>query len=384
MPWNAAYKSKWKAFLAALNSQVQQEPSSSAFVSINMAGPTASSTEMILPNQDDQGAYETGGFLYLKTGAGGVVPKGESAIGVTVPTAWNMLFENFYGSSVTNTDGPFIAEWDSAIETYSQIFSGVTLVLTTSSDGLPSFPAAASSLRVAAPGFDSDCDDPPSAGHAMACAAVTEVLTYFTNPTVGGKNAKAVFEAGMTASRAGAVDLGENGVKWLAWSTEAGKTPLPGTKYDMSQIMGGIQFATAFSPAANLQLEGCPTYPTVCAGLTPSAGLRYVMELSYFDGTDGGPVWGSSVEVSHGNFQYYNAPMNYLEVYDTDIVYASGLTGCSFEAIAGNPAKSIPPDVTACEVQPTSPTFGDVQTTQEELQLSNDILLAIAEPSDLP
>jgi hypothetical protein len=50
LPWNSVYKSDFRNYLIALNRRVQQEPASNAFVSITMAGPTASSAEMILPN----------------------------------------------------------------------------------------------------------------------------------------------------------------------------------------------------------------------------------------------------------------------------------------------------------------------------------------------
>ncbi len=386
MPWNLKYKNDWKTYLTALNKQIQAEPSSNAFVSITMAGPTASSAEMILPNQGNQGPYESGGVLRLKSGKGGVVPPGETAIGVDVPTAWNTLFEKFYGPSPTyhNTDLPFIQEWNTAIDNFGDIFSGVTLILTTTTDALPNFPGGAPSLLVPSEGFNDDCDDPATSVNAMPCAAVTRVLVHFTNPTIGGKNAKAVFEAGMTASRNG-VDLGENGVKWLGFNTAAGTAPLPGTKYDMSRVLGGIQFAQTFSPAATIQAEGCPTYPkTVCAGLTPSVALHNVMELRYFDGTVAGPVWGSSESVVLGDFQYYDAPMNFLEIYNTDILYASGLAGCSFKDIAGDPGKGTPPDTGTCAVQPSDVSFLDVQTTQEELELTNLLLDTIAEPSALP
>jgi hypothetical protein len=387
MPWNAVYKKEWQAFLVALNAQIQKEPSKSAFVSISMAGPTASSAEMILPNQSNQGPEEKGGVLALKTGPMGVVPKGEKPVGITLPTAWNKLFENFYGSGMTNTDQPFIEEWDNVIDVYGKTFSDVTLLLVTTTDALPNFPGGAPSLLSPAEGFNEDCDDPTTSTNAMPCAAVTWVLAYFTNPTIGGKNAKGVFEAGMTAVRDG-IDLGTNGVKWLAFNTATGKkAPLPGTKYDMSRILGGVQFAHSFSTSGDIQAQGCPTYPKItitCAHLTPSKSLDYVLSLSYFPGTEAAPVWGASESVVHGDFQYYDAPMNFLEIYNADVIYASGLAGCKFEEIAGNPAKKTPPDVSTCAVKPSDASFHDVQTTQEELELTNLLLLDIAEPPALP
>jgi hypothetical protein len=71
MPWNEIYKTDYGTFLTALNQQLQAEPSSSAFVSIAMAGPTASSTEMILPNNGNQtfpvGGVSNNGLISLST-----------------------------------------------------------------------------------------------------------------------------------------------------------------------------------------------------------------------------------------------------------------------------------------------------------------------------
>ncbi len=83
LPWSAVYKSDWGAFLAALNQHIQQEPSSSAFVSIAMSGPTASSTEMILPNQDNQTVNGNGGILTL---GAGVLPASDTIPNLDVPS----------------------------------------------------------------------------------------------------------------------------------------------------------------------------------------------------------------------------------------------------------------------------------------------------------
>ena len=83
---------------------------------------------------------------------------------IGVPAAWNALFQNFYGSNphYQNTDLPFIEEWNAVIDEYSQIFSGITLALTTTTDALPTFTVPAGSpLLYPAPGFESDCGDSP-------------------------------------------------------------------------------------------------------------------------------------------------------------------------------------------------------------------------------
>jgi len=411
LPWNSVYKKDWQTFLVALNQHIQMEPASYAFDSIAMGGPTASSTEMILPNLANQkispyppnnpnpnSTNVVGGKAMLTLMAPGVVPASETAITVDVPTAWNTLFQNFYGSDpkYQNTDLPFIQEWDAVIDVYSQVFSGVTLSLTTTTDALPAFPVAASSpLLVAAPGFESDCGNDPTTdpNDVMACAAVTQVLAYYTNPFVGGNNAKLVFEAGMTAAR-DSYDLGTNGVKWLAATTAAGTAHVAGTPFRLSRILGGLQFSHTFSATKHdIQAEGCPTYPMQCGGgepdgsLTPGEGLENVLSISFFPGTAVGPSFcayttgygcGPTSVTNFGNFNYSDAPMNFLEIYDGDILYASGLSQCEMIYITGSPASipPIPPNVSACQT-----ITSDTLATQTELNRASQKLLSIAEPT---
>ena len=134
LPWNSVYKNDWRTFLIALNQRVQLEPSSDNFVSISMAGPTSSSTEMILPNLENQSFGGNHGILTLPNN----VP---TIANLDAADAWNKLIDNYYGtnSGFANTDQPFIQEWNNAIDVYGQIFNGVMLSLTTSTDNLPDF-----------------------------------------------------------------------------------------------------------------------------------------------------------------------------------------------------------------------------------------------------
>jgi hypothetical protein len=356
--WNSVYKNDWKTFLTALSLHLQGEPSSSALVSIAMSGPTESSAEMEMPSPKDQvispypptntdpnstNVVKEDAMLTLLTP--GVVPAGETATTIDVPTAWNTLFKNYYGSNAAyqNSDQAFIDEWNAVIDVYAQLFSGVTLILTTTTDALLTFPAATNTaVFTPAPGFASDCDDATTGkgadpGDAMACAAVTQVLAHFTNPAVGGSNAKSTQEDGMTAGRDGQ-DLGTNAVKWLATTTWAGGTTLPGGTNPESRIFGGMEFSHPFSSttiaprftAPSVQTEGCPTYPkTLCTGpdgttstFLASEGLANVLSISYFPGTAVGPSFCAYTDpsvngcaptsVDYFNWKYSDAPMNYL------------------------------------------------------------------------
>ena len=154
MPWNSVYQTDYQVFLTTLRQHIAQEPSSSAFIAIAVAGPTASTVEMILPTSGDQTAAN-GGNSQL------TLPNGVPTIsdGVNTMTAWNMLIDNFYQNKMyDHSDQPFVDAWDAAIDAYTQIFHGITLQLTTTTDALPDFltPNPTTGVTPAA-GFADDC-----------------------------------------------------------------------------------------------------------------------------------------------------------------------------------------------------------------------------------
>jgi hypothetical protein len=392
LPWSPVYKSDWGIFLKTLHHRIKEEPSSSAFVSIEMAGPTASSAEMILPTQADQGKFgNTDGDLALSTK---IWPGVTTIDGLDVATAWNMLMARSEGAGARfeNSVAIFVQEWNDAIDKYASTFSGITLILTTTTDGLPSFTLPAGAPNpTPAPGFEADCDLP---AHAMACAAVTDVLEHFTEFGVVGDNAKATQENGMTASY-DPTDLGTNAVKWLAATTSTVTPGLPIIPKYLRRVLGGLQFAHSFSDNtldkrlgnSDMQAEGCPSYPMLCPQppLTPALALEFVLQLSFFQGTAIARDYLESATVNYGNWEYTDAPMNFVQIYDTDFLYAKGLSGCLLlEDITGNPATDTPPDPSACRATPGTFLAEDARKTQEELKLANEQLLSIAEPAYLP
>jgi hypothetical protein len=226
LPWNAVYKNAWQTFLTALAARYGPNP---AFVSIAVAGPTAASAEMILPNNNNSNNPQT-----------------QFAVGIAPNTMWIQLLAFHYAGMPTylKSDQGFIDEWNKAIDMYGQIFSGVTLVATTG-DGLPNF---AGTIVTIPPAFSADCTISPD----LDRAAETTILAYFVEPTVGGANAKATQTSGMEASRVNNGNLGVPAVKRLAQST----VQLTAS----AQILGGSQFNTFFSSFA-LE-EGCTsTFP---------------------------------------------------------------------------------------------------------------------------
>jgi hypothetical protein len=124
LPWNPVYKSAWKTFLTALAAQYGKNP---LFASIAVAGPTAASAEMIVPNDGNSDNPQT-------------------ALGAPISPnqMWIQLLAFDYAGQTAylKTDQAFVDEWNNAIDMYGQIFSGITLVATTG-DGLPNFAGAA-------------------------------------------------------------------------------------------------------------------------------------------------------------------------------------------------------------------------------------------------
>jgi hypothetical protein len=327
MPWDPLYKSSWRAFLTALAARYESNP---AFVSISVAGPTASSEEMILPDNANTPRQDQFGDL--------------------LPNAmWLKLLAFHYPGrpEYQRSDQAFIDEWDAAINMYGEVFSGVTLVATTGAG----FPNLAARGFIVPSEFSAACPHPN-----MDCAAETTILSYFGRATVGGSNAKAAQEDGMEAARVslGRFNLGVDGIKLVSRSTARFTSPA-------AQVLGGAQFNSSFT---NFTLtEGCPTkfpprpidkpagcsipptctiqicIPVACipqaclapgvtqADLTgfqtlkdvpkkdlmsPEQALYNVLKV-YFDGTAVASFFGGTPGAT---------PFNYLQIYAVDFVYA--------------------------------------------------------------
>ena len=327
MPWDLLYKNSWRTFLHALAARYESNP---AFVSISVAGPTASSEEMILPDNANTPSQDQ---------FGGLLPN----------AMWLKLLAFHYPGrpAYQRSDQAFIDEWEAAIDMYEEIFSGLTLVTTTGA-GLPNL--AARGFTVPSD-FRAACPDPN-----MDCAAETTILSYFGKPTVGGTNAKAAQEDGMEAARVslGRFNLGVDGIKLVSRSTAHFTAPA-------ARILGGAQFNSSF---ANFALtEGCTSkfpprpidrpaacsipstctiqlcipvacIPQACLAprvtqadlasfnilrnvprkdlISPEQAAYNVLKV-FFDGTAAGPSFGATAGTT---------PMNYLQIYAVDFQYA--------------------------------------------------------------
>ncbi len=291
LPWNSFYTNAWATFIRAVAGKYG---TNSLLVSMSVAGPTASSCEIILPNEINDRTN------YLK---------------------WNPLFALEFPNrpSLTNSDTVFVQQWEDAIDVYGGAFSNLTLVVTTGT-GLPNFlntNGVPYPTYTVPPGFAPDCADANRA-RIMDCAAETTILAYFADPQHGGNNAKATQESGLGAVAIeihplGGGDLDAHGIKWLAQSTSTGSAPLPGTSNVVSRVLGGLQFDTSFSASPQTegcpQLGGCPTNNPI----SPEQAFYNVLQV-YFDGTAVGGAYG----VMAGNL-----PLNYVQIYAADILYAN-------------------------------------------------------------
>jgi hypothetical protein len=307
MPWNSTYKNAWQTFLTALAAQVGGNPS---LVSIAVAGPTASSEEMILPTS--QNTY--GGKKGPYNGNGG-----PQLGGYTAEQMWDKLLAHHYTSAYQDytkyqkTDVAFIDEWEHAIDVFGKTFSGLTLTVSTG-DGLPNLTACNLNKETCPFAIPTSPIDFSSVCIVadMDCAAETTILAYFIQSTVGGPNAKATQTDGM-AGGAKHGNLSVPNVKLISESTDLYTSP-------SQRILGGAQFNSRFSTdksdEGNTVEGGCGT------GGCSAEQAEYNVLTWFFDGTNQGPSFPTgSVPKVGGNPG--TAPLNYLQIYGLDITYAT-------------------------------------------------------------
>lgn len=355
MPWNPVYKAAFRTFMEAFAGRYGANP---AFVSIDVSGPTAASTEIILPTNTNTAA---------QTKFGGMAPN----------EMWDRLLAFAYPArpSYQQSDLAFVDEWNAAIDMFGQVFHGVTLMIWTG-DGLPNLAPTGFAVPSA---FAADCPAP-----SMDCAAETTILSHFVEVAVDGSDAKATGEAGMEGRDAGAGNLNAAAARRLSQSTAQFSSLA-------AQILGGEQFATsaANDPAregcttrippgpagSNVDVSGTPVaqIPPACLApgitladlspygqlgkvpakdlISPEQAMYNVLHV-FFDGTPAAASFGGTPGT---------APVNFVQIYNQDITYAT--------AHANEPAQ------VAQTGGSSAPT-----TVQDLLDLASQKLLAISEP----
>lgn len=304
LPWAPFYTNAWANFIRAVAARYETNP---ILVSVAVDGPTASTAEMILPNEKNDPTN------YLK---------------------WNPLFELEFtnAASITNTDAVFIAAWENAIDTFGAAFSNLTLVVTTGS-GLPNFldtNGVPDGDYLVPIGFCPICDTNNQAS-IMDCAAEATVLAYFADARHGGNNAKAVQEDGMSAGGInhhplGGEDLGTHGIKWVAQITAPGNVLLSGTSNILSRVLGGLQVGGAGTNSPVITSdpdgEGCPLRNNDCTNISPEQAIYNVLN-NYFDGTPVATDYGIPPNYGVPPSVSSNFTLNYFQIYNGDILYAN-------------------------------------------------------------
>jgi uncharacterized protein (TIGR03437 family) len=363
LPWDQFYKTSLTTFLTVVAAQYGTNP---ALVSISITGPTAASTEMIMPNDVNSPAQSQ---------FGGITPK----------DMWLKLLAFAYPAqpAYQKSDQFLIDAWDAAIDSMGQIFTGLTLPAWTG-DGFPNLATTGFTVPSA---FAADC---PVVN--MDCAAETTILSHLADPAVASSDGKSTGEAGVKGFKVGASNLSADSARLLAQRTAQQTSPA-------GQVLAGDQFAGSVSagpakqgctamfppPAAKAPIgctipASCTTdacvpvacIPQVCLapGVTPASiavygtygrvpasdlispeqGLFNVL-TNYFDNTAAAANFAGTLG---------SAPENYLQMYNGDFVYAAA-------------------HATPVPVQAGTTTVST--TFQNILNLASQQLLAISEPA---
>ena len=245
LPWNSTYIADWQAFISALQSRYG---SNDALVAVVMAGPTAASPEMIMPNNFNTCASGQKGPCYTcPNGIPSMASCTPGTGGFLAEDMWNTLFANAYSDPnqlyPQNSDRAFIQLWTATIDFYESLFSNVTLIVTPGAGtGFPSFgstgtyPTDPNNVL-----YGPECQYSATGGSTYikgnfaiaSCDAATTIM-YYLMKTNGGTNndGMASLTAGMEAQDATQLgssttadtgDVGVPGVKYLAaYSLSAG------------------------------------------------------------------------------------------------------------------------------------------------------------------
>jgi hypothetical protein len=227
------------------------------------------------------------------------------------------------------------------------------------------------------PALAPDCGTTPT----MDCSAEAAIVAYFAGPGIGGANAKSTQENGLRAIGINNGPLSGSSVKWLSQGTSAGVSVLPGSPAIVSRMLGGLQLAKSFSkqPA----YEGCPTVSGTCSP-TPTPEQALLATLApFFAGTSFGYDYGAAT-ATNGSVTVANAPINYLQIYDTDFLYAAGLAGCTNGELMAQSATTA--GTLTCQVAMTASVVHDSKnmTAQDLLNLASHQLGSTVEAVSVP
>jgi hypothetical protein len=293
LPWDPTYKSAWSNFLSVLNQQYGNNP---LLVSISIAGPTAGSEEMIMPNDGNTCPCHTNNSCGANCGS----PTPQPINNLTPSNIWNALLLNHYGPAYTNSNEAFFEEWTNAINLYEGVFSNITLVVTPGNgEGFPFGSTNASTNPLCQFSADS------------SCTTVASILNYFeTYPSQHG-NGKACQISGLSSGLVTLSngDVGIAGVKYLAAQFE--------TANPWNQIIGGATFDHGFSFTSDPEQQEFNVLANFFNGTLAVNGTTNFPGL--FTNISGVSAVNPPLKTP--------APLNYLQVYNQDVLYAQS-NGC--------------------------------------------------------
>ncbi len=338
LPWNTTYVTDWQTFLTALQMKYQSQPYSATLVSISMAGPTAASAEMIMPNNYNTCPSGTKGPCY--TCPNGLPVSGlctsSNGGGILPEDMWNVLFQKEspdpFQPYPQNSDDAFVDQWTKTITFYEQTFQGITLIITPADGtGFPSFGSSTNFTPTTGNVlYDPECEYSYTGGSSyvhgnyatQSCDAATFLLTTFMN-TLGGpyQDGMASQTSGMTASSPIALgpytnggdtgDVGIPGLKYLANYTLSAGPP-------QQETPSGDQFDFSFSEQP--VQEGCPQGPSGCSDGVEIEQAEYNVLQVFFFNTPGANRFGGATVVG-------SMPTpRFLQVYQQDVLYAQDPT----------------------------------------------------------
>jgi hypothetical protein len=296
LPWDATYKSAWASVVKIAGARYSGRKE---LVAVSVAGPTASSAEMILPNDSNSCAnLSCPGYGYT---------------GWAAEQMWNVLLaQSPYGAASVNTDNAFIAEWNDAVGVYERAFSNVTVMLLPDAGiGFPRFGGQPLSSIPSTTFYETLCQSTnPNTG--LSCQAIASIVATFL--ATGGTNANGVgaHTGGMTASTAMTLagnDIGVAGVRWMSLDTMSNVTTL--------QAVAGDMFDHPFSSDKYRQQQGCLQYPkTFCDKLSPEQAEYNTLKV-FFSETKGAKFFHDAPLITAPS------PTNFVRVSSDDIAYAT-------------------------------------------------------------
>jgi hypothetical protein len=213
-----------------------------------------------------------------------------------------------------DSDEVFVSEWGDTVTHYANIFQNLTLMLTPAEgECFPDFAAVPivddGGLYTTA--YEQICPRNPDGGaNDMSCATTAQIVANFAAATLNG-NGKGSQMSGLGTPIAKngedtGVDFGIRGVRWLAAYT-ASQSP-------ENQIIGGAQFTSSYTGEHQVQCTASEVDAGTCS---PEQAEFNVLGTAFYD-TMGGAYF---------DFPVSNQPLNFLEIFDTDYLWAMAHAG---------------------------------------------------------